>query len=727
MTEQPAVQQKPVPDQAARHLASVSEFVTFLNVTMSSNFILPALLLYFPFAATCQERPQDGRDTLDRVVVTAGHLQKKRTEAPVSISQLSYRELNETRAATPAQLLNKAAGVFAVNLGNEQHSMSIRQPLSFKSLFLYLEDGIPIRPAGVFNHNALIEMNMAALEEIEVVKGPASASYGSDAIGGSINFLSGEAPPRPEAWISVRGDNQGYRRLDLKAGGSLPRGKHGLQANGYYAYRRHGLQEHSDFDKLALSLRSEAEIATGSRLTTSATIVNYLADMTGAVDSVQFYSRNYPSPYRFTYREVKALRVRSTLDRQWVKGHRSQFTLLYRNNLIGQNPSYRIRNEREDSSLASGELNENTFQSYGGIFQHSLPINSWNSTLAAGFSLDYSPVHYRAEYIRVERDPSGNYVDYRRVDSLLTDYRVGMLNAGFYAQWESRPFPRLNLSAALRYDRFAYDYTNALPPGAFSGAPDSRDLFGNLSPKFGLTYDLGKGRGLYANFSTGFVPPQVTELYRGIKVPVLEPSIYRNYEGGAWFAFPGGNLEVSVYRLEGINEIISVQMDDGTTENRNAGQTLHQGIEYALTYRISGSFRMRLGGTTARHTYLSYTEGTRDYSGNEMDAAPAWLANSEMVWYPAFANRELLRTHLALEWQHMSPYYMDPANTERYEGFDVLNFRAGMTRGKVSAWFHLLNLTDALYATHSAKSAYGKRYSAGAPRAVSLGIGYRLQ
>src|SRR3546814_5098426 len=52
-------------------------------------------------------------------------------------------------------------------LGNEQHSMSIRQPLSFKSLFLYLEDGIPIRPAGVFNHNALIEMNMAALNSVE--------------------------------------------------------------------------------------------------------------------------------------------------------------------------------------------------------------------------------------------------------------------------------------------------------------------------------------------------------------------------------------------------------------------------------------------------------------------------------------------------------------------------------------------------------------------------------
>ncbi len=62
-----------------------------------------------------------------------------------------------------------------VNLGNEQHQMSIRQPMTTKSLFLFLEDGIPVRTTGLFNHNALLEMNMAAVKNIEVIKGPSSS------------------------------------------------------------------------------------------------------------------------------------------------------------------------------------------------------------------------------------------------------------------------------------------------------------------------------------------------------------------------------------------------------------------------------------------------------------------------------------------------------------------------------------------------------------------------
>ncbi|HYH56673.1 MAG TPA: TonB-dependent receptor plug domain-containing protein, partial [Anseongella sp.] len=172
-----------------------------------SRYYLLTLLLLISFLPS---RAQTA-DTLEQIVVTAGHLRKKRTEAPVAITQLTAGDLKEANAASLDQVLNKASGVFMVKLGNEQHSMSIRQPLSYKSLFLYLEDGIPIRPSGVFNHNALIEMNMTALRNIEVVKGPSSAVHGSEAIGGSVNFLSGSAPALPEAYFSVQGDNLGYK------------------------------------------------------------------------------------------------------------------------------------------------------------------------------------------------------------------------------------------------------------------------------------------------------------------------------------------------------------------------------------------------------------------------------------------------------------------------------------------------------------------------------------
>ncbi|RYZ19224.1 MAG: TonB-dependent receptor, partial [Chitinophagaceae bacterium] len=132
---------------------------------------------------------------LNEIVVTGGREVQRRTEVPVAINVISKTAINETKATRLDLLINKIPGAFMVDLGNEQHSMSVRQPLGYKSLFLYLEDGIPVRTTGDFNHNALIEINQASLERIEVVKGPASSLYGSEAVGGAINFITQSPSP----------------------------------------------------------------------------------------------------------------------------------------------------------------------------------------------------------------------------------------------------------------------------------------------------------------------------------------------------------------------------------------------------------------------------------------------------------------------------------------------------------------------------------------------------
>ena len=90
---------------------------------------------------------------------------KKELKCPVAIDVISKTQINDTKATRLDMLVNKVPGVFMVDLGNEQHSMAIRQPLGYNNLYLYLEDGIPIRTVGDFNHNALIEINQASSAE----------------------------------------------------------------------------------------------------------------------------------------------------------------------------------------------------------------------------------------------------------------------------------------------------------------------------------------------------------------------------------------------------------------------------------------------------------------------------------------------------------------------------------------------------------------------------------
>src|SRR5690606_35537771 len=97
--------------------------------------------------------------------------------------------IKENKPIGIEQVVKQAPGVFMSTSsvsGNEQHMMAVRSPITTKALFLYLEDGIPIRPSAIFNHNALIETNQTAFDRIEILKGPASSIYGSDAVGGSF-------------------------------------------------------------------------------------------------------------------------------------------------------------------------------------------------------------------------------------------------------------------------------------------------------------------------------------------------------------------------------------------------------------------------------------------------------------------------------------------------------------------------------------------------------------
>ncbi|WP_210488630.1 TonB-dependent receptor [Rufibacter aurantiacus] len=659
---------------------------------------------------------------LNQVIVSASRQAQTRTEAPVAISTISSRVLQETKATTLDQVLNKVSGVYMVNLGNEQHTMAIRQPIGYKSLFLYLEDGIPIRTSGDFNHNALIEINMAALKNIEVIRGPASSLYGSEAIGGAVNFITQAPAPVPTAKLQVEGSTQGYRRTDFSVSNTF--GKVGIFAGGYYAAQRDGIISHSDFDKLAFTLRADYRISDRSKLITSGSLVDYKTDQTGGLDSTRFFRKEYSSLHTFTYRKVNALRLRSTLEHAWDASNQTQATLFFRNNAIGQNPFYAIGNVQGNARKAKGEINEDAFSSYGLIAQHRKSFSFLNASLIAGVSADYSPATYTARFIDIDRDEKGLYTGYTSSDSLLTHYSVDLLNTAVYAHTEISPLERLKLVAALRYDRMDYTFDNYLPPSAFTGAPDDKNGYRQFSPKLGLTYDFGKSQGIYANYSLGFAPPQITELYRGVKVPTLQPSDFKSYEVGGWWSFlqHKAYLDVSLYQMDGTDEIISVRLEDGSYQNQNAGRTRHRGIEYTLNYAPSEALSFRVSGTNARHWFLTYVERGADYSGNEMATAPRFIGNAEVTYRPTF----LKGLRLGLEWQRVGKYYMDPVNSEYYGGYHLFNARVGYAFKGFEAWINAINLTDKLYATTVDKYSYGKSYRQGVPRTFNVGVGYQF-
>ena len=693
--------------------------------------LICAVLVISTNMVKAQDTIMPAQRYLDEVVVTANREGVKRSQAPVAIASISTKTIKETKAVSIDQLLNKVSGVNMVNLGNEQHQMSIRQPITTKSLFLYLDDGIPIRTSGLFNHNALLEINMANVKNIEVIKGPSSSMYGSEAIGGVVNFISYAPGLTPELKLSVQGNDRGYSRGDIQSG--FTTGKVGVAISGYYADRQNNYLDFSNFHKSTLTARVDYKISNNTTLISKISWLDYYSDMPGGIDSTMFAKKEFRNPQTFTYRKVKAWRYQSTLSHKWSQASKTSLSIVYRDNNIRQNPAYRIKDDyrkrgnewtgRKD--LAHGEINNNGFNSYAFIAQHKQNFKWMDGVLIGGLTADLSPSTYAAQYISIRKDSvTQKYVGYDLTDSTLSDYKTRISNYASFVNFEFSPVEKLRIVASLRYDVFKYNFNNNLPASSFSGATDTLNDFSRISSKIGFTYNFSSRTGVYANYSEGFIPPQVTEMYTGVKVPDLEPSVARNYEVGGWMEIIRKVLtaDVSVYRLNSTNEVVSAKLDDGSFANVNAGKTLHQGVELGITATPVKQVTVRWSGAFSKHKFIQYYEKGENYNGNEMNGAPNWMYNTE-VWYRPAAVKGL---RIGAEVQHIGDYFADAKNTYRYKGYTILNLRAGYEFKSMEVWINALNVTDSYYANVVTKSASGYSYNLADPVNINIGFAYNF-
>jgi len=679
------------------------------------RWFLPLLLL----ASLLSFETTNGQDSsfsnLETVIISANKLKEKRISSPVAISVLSPKIIEEAKAQRIDYLLNKVSGVYMPSIGNEQHMMAIRQPISLKGLYLFLEDGMPIRTSGLYSSNALIEINTSNIHSIEILKGPASALYGAEAIGGVVNFLSSPIPISQLFNISSQLNDGGFKKLELSYG--LPTSTGGWMISGALTDQKNGPLDYSDYNKKTISIRREFKINTKWTGYQSLNYIDYHTQMIGSVDSLRFAQKSLISQQSFTYRQINALRFRQNLAYRWNDNSTTTINLMYRNNTMDQNPTYSIASTSNPTKY-KGQVNSNHFDAYVLDLQHQWNLKAINSKLILGGYWDNTQQNLIAHYIDILKDTAiGKYTKYSypAKDSLVTSYKTQINNKAIYVNFIAKISNSLHWNMALRYDDFEYLFNNQLK----YGTPSSNNHFNNWAPKLGFTYNQ-KNWGGYLNYSEGFVPPQITEIYNTVRVPYLLPQLFKNMELGAWYQIPKFYAEFSIYQLNGNNEIISVRQSDGVNLNQNSGSTKHIGIEYQIKYKINNDLEWYWNASNAKHNYIHTQIKGVTVDGNQMTAAPSFFSNMTLYWKPKAP------FHASIEWQDQSAYYMDETNANKYPGFSVFNIRAGYNFKKSEIWLNLLNVGNTYYSTMATKNFSVKgnaayAYYIGDPRTITIG------
>lgn len=686
------------------------------------SLIIGSLLL--PAAAAAEDMIN-----LDEITVTGTREQTVKKQTPATVNRLSRKTIEELEPAHPAEATNRLPGVYVSVTNGEGHTTAIRQPLSTSPLYLYLEDGIPTRSTGFFNHNALYEVNIPQAEGIEIFKGPGTALYGSDAIGGVINILTRPAPLQAEGSVNIEAGEYGWRRLLVDGGNSFA--NEGLRADLNLTHSD-GWRDATNYDRQSGTLRWDSLLNNGGTLKTVLATSNIDQQTAGSSrltedDYLHHPTLNYTP---ISYREVSAVRLSTAYEKE-NKDSLLSVTPYYRDNRMEYMPNW--------SFTYDPKISHSSNQSFGMLLKYRKDFAPYQTRLVAGVDVDYSPGHIRETSIDAVR--SGNIYTQYTESTTIYDYDVSFLGLSPYLHLESSPTQRLRLTAGLRYDNIEYDYDNHLADGLLVVNPtstsfpvqynhpaDSKVDYSHLSPKLGMTYQFSSRLNGFAAYRHAFRAPSEGQLFRPGRAAnslALKPVKVDSYEVGLRGTLSNGlHYEASLYRMIKADDILTYQYPDNSREVMNAGETSHTGLELGFRAPLSPTIKLGISASYAKHVYEHWQpNASTDYSGNEMESAPRVISHTRLEYRPAY----LQGGRMELEWEHLGAYWMDQANTTRYDGHDLLHFRASYQLSKKwQADLRVRNLGNERYATSAAYSSSQRQFAPGMPTTVYAGVKYHF-
>lgn len=670
---------------------------------------------------------------IDEVIVTTTRTDSLRIDNPGNIATL---DPSETINLFPVELLNRAPGVHIHRGSGQEHLTAIRSPVlvggAGAGSFLYLEDGIAMRAPGFANVNALLDAMPQDDGSVEVVRGPGSALYGSNAVHGLVNFISA---PLDES----------------RASADIAYGSYGRHALGLQTAQDHG----TFMSRLTLDLNGETEGyradqyfaqqkarletawqsgATGYRLSVSTMNLNqetagYIKTEDcgdGTVDAYKVESCAKSNPNENAYRDATSTRAYLRMTTDLDSGATLTLTPYFRTNEMDFFMHF----------LPGTPLEKNSHDSFG--LQASYARSTDKVAYVAGVDVELtegelSEVQAGATVSR-NRYREGSHYDFEVDAQVVAPY--------IHAVWAWNK--NTDITTGVRLELTEYDYDNLLTDsdntnpaeedlGDFLFRPaDRSDDFSDVSPKLGLVHRLEDNRRVFVNLARAARAPQVTDLYRlrdsttqtnflGTVIddnqnPIIgdiDSETLDSLEIGYRAVYPALSYEATAFAMQKENYHFRDAGDNYVVN----GETDHLGVELSLNWMLARDWTLATNLTFAQHEYAFSNPVTGGNSaeaitdGKTIDGAPETLANTSLRY------KYNERTYLNFDWEHVGSYFMDASNTSEYGGHDVFALTAEyIVSGQSRFSLRIDNLLDEEYAKRADKWFGDDRYFPGEGR-----------
>jgi len=669
-----------------------------------------------PFIIKLTEREKQ----IGQINVTAMRQKKLTEDVSARMEILSHENLSDYPntnidnylQAVPNIYVNRSWGIFSKN-----SSVTMRG-LDGTARVLVLLDGVPLNlSAGGGINWHLVESSQ--LERIEVLKGPASALYGNNAMGGVINILTKKETKQFSADAAIFGGTYHTIGGKINIGGNYIKDQTGFywstnafyrQGDGYIIVPEN--ERDSTDTKLGLNEYS-LNLTTGYQINKNHKIdlrFQYYDDKRD--EGIKIYEEE-GSYLKYTTQQYQGAYIGKVgkTDIYLKSFYHRQDYYQHSERLNETGDSYKLYDRVQLSEDFGFWLNlvkkisKNNELSFGSDFKH-------GSMLAEDIyftSTDYfergGDINYYALFLQNE----SNFLNDKMILTLGLRADLAQFKNGFLNVEDPTPVTAFDSQLSENFEETSWS---------------------NFSPKISLAYKFSPKLRTYLSFSTGFMPPTLDDMVssrkvnKGFKIanPYLQPETLYNYEIG-FDILPTDKLKFQLSTYYSLGKDFqyfahtgdTVDVDKPVVIRENLGTAGVYGIETSVDWKIIDNLSLKVNYTYNNSRIIEFTSE----SNNPQDGLTnKYIAETppHQAYCGLFFNNKILNINLVTN--YISAMWADEYNTEKLDPYTTIDIRLQKQLKYFNLTLDVQNIFDNQYVD--------KKNGLSPGRFIMLEIGYHF-
>ncbi|WP_196221295.1 TonB-dependent hemoglobin/transferrin/lactoferrin family receptor [Sansalvadorimonas verongulae] len=605
----------------------------------------PTLLAVSVMATTAAWAAETPTTMLDQVTVTATRTEKQIKDVAGSVSVKDSEQLDREMARNIKDMMRYEPGIeVGTNQRGGSEGFNIRgmDANRVKIMVDGIDQSQQFDPGYGFISSQRNFIDIDSLKAIEVVKGPSSSLYGSDAIGGTVAYIT----KNPADYLKAEGDDShasiksAYSSVDKGFTNTFTAANRSGDLDTMVVYTRRDAHETKNYegsnvygpdrgkvnpnDNRSNNILAKVQYQINDSHRVGLTVEHLNSKSDSKLKSMDLYNNGAPHNasasdesertrvgifHEWDLNSAFADLVKWNLD--WQKTEKSQNTFM---------PAYVLTMRPGVSFTYNDRIKDYSYT------ENSLSLSTQLEKAFSLAGLEHNVVY---GFSASRTDTQNNNTTIDLADNTVTkeNYipKVDAKKYGLFVQDEIQVTDRLTVTPGLRYDRYEYN-----PSGNHTfNSQDVTDVTNSkVTGRLGTVYKLTENLNLFAQYSQGFKNPGFYEMYfyrnggtyKAIPNPNLKPEESDSYEIGLRGDGSLGSYEVTSFYNKYDNFIDSVtdrsnsSFPDGISSYQNVNKAEIKGLELRGELWLDSAINAPEG--TSLKGSLSYAKG-KDTANNK--------------------------------------------------------------------------------------------------------------